>query len=249
MHRITDREAIRDHYQDNTIAHQYISERFARPLGRVQHQIQVKTINNTISFYHIDRILEVACGPARLTSGIQGFKKGVAIDTSDHMLNIARQRVSSPEKWHFINTDAFHINLNERFQLIYVFRFIRHFRLAERMKLYKKFHELLESYGILIFDAVHYQKVELIRKIENKGQKIIYDKIYSSSKSLEDELFHAGFEVIQLKGIIYHFYLQAVISRISNKLNIDEIGLKVIRCLERLPLGRPLEFIAISKKR
>jgi len=246
---IHDRETIRDYYEDNTVAHEYISERFAKPLGRVQHQTQVHTINNIINFYHIDRILEVACGPARLTSYIKGFKEGVAIDTSDRMLNIARKRVSNPEKWQFINADAFQINLNERFQLIYVFRFIRHFRLPERIKLYNKFHELLEDSGILIFDAVNYEKFALIRKIENKGQKLFYDKIYPSRKSLEDELFKAGYEVLTLKGLIYHFYIQAAISRISNRLNIDEVGLKVISCLERFPFGRPLESIVISRKR
>lgn len=246
---INDKETIRAHYEDDTVARGYITERFMRPLGRVQHRTQVETINNIIDYYQIESILEIACGPARLTSGIKGFKKGVAIDTSDHMLNIARQRVSNPEKWQFINADAFQINLNKRFQLIYVFRFIRHFRLSERINLYKKFHELLDHNGILIFDAVHYEKVALIRKMENKGQKLIYDKIYPDSISMNDELFNAGYEVLSLKGLIYHFYMQAIISRISNKLNIDEIGFKVIRCLERLPFGRPLEFIVISKKR
>jgi len=246
---IHDKETIMVHYQDSMVARGYITERFIRPLGRVQHHIQVETINNIIRSYQIEKILEVACGPARLTSGIEGFRNGVAIDTSDHMLNIARQRVSNPEKWQFINTDAFHINLNEKFQLIYVFRFLRHFRLPERMKLYKKFHELLEDNGILVFDAVHYEKAAFIRKIENKGQKIIYDKIYSSSNSLKNELFNAGYEVLSLKGLIYHFYVQAVISRISSKLNIDEVGIKVIHCLERFPFGRPLESIVISRKR
>lgn len=249
MYMIHDRETIRGHYEDNAVAHRYTSERFSKPLGRILHQTQVDTINNVISFYHIDRILEIACGPARLTSYIKGFKEGVAIDSSDQMLNIARKRLANQEKWQFVNADAFQMKLNERFQLIYVFRFIRHFRLSERMKLYNKFRELLEDPGILIFDVVNYEKSSLIRKIENKGQKRIYDKIYPSSKSVEDELFNAGYEVLTLKGLIYHFYIQAAISRISNRLNFDEIGFKVISCLERFPFGRPLESIVISRKR
>ena len=246
---IHNRRTFRKHYEDNTVAHEYITERFAKPLGQVQHHTQVETINNIISFYQIDRILEVACGPARLTSYIKGFKEGVAVDTSDQMLNIARKRVSNPEKWQFINADAFYMMLNERFQLIYVFRFIRHFRLPERIKLYNKFHELLEDSGILIFDVINYEKFALIRKIENKGQKLIYDKIYQNNTSLEEELFNAGFKILRFKGLIYHFYIQAAISRISNRLKIDELGLKVISCLERFPFGRPLESIVICRKR
>jgi ubiquinone/menaquinone biosynthesis C-methylase UbiE len=245
---IHDKETIKDYYEDDTVARDYIAERFMKPLGQVQHRTQIETINHIISFYHIDRILEVACGPARLTSGIKGFKKGVAVDTSENMLHIARRNVRNPEKWHFVNANAFDMKLNERFQLIYAFRFIRHFRLSERIKLYNKFHELLEDRGILIFDVVNYEKLALIRKMENKGQKLIYDKIYSSSKSLEDELSSVGYEVLTLKGLIYHFYIQAAISRISNKLNFDEAGFKVIRYLERFPFGRPLESIVISRK-
>jgi len=240
---------IRSLYQNASVASGYIDERFSKPLGRVQHRIQVESINNTIHRYQIDDILEVACGPARLTSDVKGFKKGIAIDTSDQMLEIARQRVKNPDKWQFVNADAFNLKLNSRSQLIYSFRFIRHFKTPDRMRLYKAFHGLLDNHGILIFDVLHYEKITFIRNMENRGQEKIYDKIYPDKKALENEIYTAGYEILELKGGIRHFYAQAAISRISNKLKMDRIGIKMIHFLEGIPLGRPLESIIICRKK
>ena len=242
-------ELIKSLYQDDGIASGYIDERFSKPLGRVQHKIQVESINHAIRRYQIDNILEVACGPARLTADVSGFKRGIAIDTSDQMLEIARRRVRNPDKWCFVNADAFNLKLNSRLQLIYSFRFIRHFKTPDRMRLYKAFHGLLDNHGILIFDALHYKKIAFIRNMESKGQEKIYDKIYPDKKELENEIYTAGYEILELKGVIRHFYTQAVISRISNKLKMDRIGIEAIYSLERIPLGRPLEWIVICRKR
>ena len=236
-------------YQKDYIAKSYVDERFSKPLGRVQHQCQVECLNSIIERYKARYILEIACGPARLTADVRGFRKGIAIDSSDQMLQIARQRVSNSGKWEFINADAFSINLSDRFQLIYTFRFIRHLRLPERMKLYKRFHRLLDKKGIFVFDAVHYEKIAFVRHLENRGQEKIYDKVYATSRELEDEVSTAGYELLELKGVIHHFYLQAGISRISNKLRKDNIAVKVIRSLERIRLGRPLEWIVRCRKR
>ncbi len=246
---IHDEKKIRSHYRDGILAQEYISKRFMKPLGQFQHQTQVETINHAIRFYNTDNILEVACGPARLTADIKGLKKGIAIDSSEQMLKIARQRIRNPNKWQFIKKDAFNIDLKDRFQLIYSFRFIRHFRFPERVKLYKTFYKILEPKGIILFDAVHYKKIAIVRKMEDKGQKEIYDKIYLDPVELEEELKNVGYEILTLKGIIHHFYLQASISRISNKLKKDNLGIKIIKYLERYPFGRPLEWIIVCRKR
>ncbi len=249
MNLIHDEETLKAYYKDEALARKYIEERFVKPLGRVQHRIQVETINDVIRSYRIDDIAEVACGPARLTADVSGFKRGIAIDTSDQMLEIARQRVRNPDKWRFVNADAFNLKLNSRSQLIYSFRFIRHFKTADRMRLYKTFHGLLDNHGILIFDALHYEKIAFIRNIESKGQEKIYDKIYPNKKALEEEMTIAGYEILGLKGTIHHFYAQAAISRISYNLRMEKLGMRIIRFMEQVPLGCPLEWIVICRKK
>lgn len=244
-----DAKNIQSLYQDDGVAAKYIDERFSKPLGRVLHKMQIDSINSTIRFYRIGHVLEVACGPARLTREITGLTRGVALDGSFQMLKIAYQRLKDRNHWQLLLADAFNPGINHRFQLIYSFRFIRHFRLSNRIKLYKVFHTILEETGILIFDAVHYEKIAAIRRLENRGQRVIYDKIYADINELKSEMNTAGFEFVSLKEAVRHFYLQAVVSRISHRLKRDDAGVRIIRSLERYPFGRPLEWIVTFRKK
>jgi SAM-dependent methyltransferase len=240
---------IKGFYRSEKLARKYISERFSRSLGLFQHRAQVEIINNIVRRHCIDRLLEIACGPARLTAEIRGFKQGVAIDASYPMLKIALERIKISGKWLIINGDAFNNFFKTQFQMVYTFRFIRHFRMTERMKLYENFHSLLEDGGLLIFDAAHYEKIVPVRRIENRGQRVIYDKIFKDVVELKNELDRAGFDILELKGTINHFYLQAVVSRTAHLLNAHEAGVKLIQVLESAPAGRALEWIVICQKR
>jgi len=239
---------IKSFYRNDKIASSYINDRFSKPLGQVQHKIQVETINNAIYKYNVEKVLEVACGPARLTPEISINKLGVAFDSSHQMLKIAKDRVSSGKKLLFMQADAFEPGIRQRFQLVYSLRFIRHFKCSDRIKLYEEIFRLLKNKGVFIFDAVHYEKFALFRKLENKNQKLIYDKVYDTRKEIITEMNTAGFEVLELKGLVHHFYLQAIISRLSRKIGSASVGTKIIHFLEKIPFGRPLEWIVICRK-
>jgi len=244
----TNIEHIMSKYQNDAVASAYIDERFSKPLGHVQHRYQLSIINDIIKKLNPKNVLEIACGPARLTKDIRIDSDGIAIDSSFEMLEIAMQRVGKNKHWSFVKTDIFNPGLNKTFPLIYSFRFIRHFHYSDRMKIYEVIRSLLDDRGIIVFDAVHYEKIAFINRMENRGQKKIYDKIYYRHQELETELKSAGYDILELKGIIHHFYLQAVISRLSNKLSIDKVGQKIIMILEKFPHGRPLEWVVICRK-
>ena len=244
-----ERDKIKTLYDRKSVAEEYIRIRFAKPLGAVQHRIQVRAVNQTIRNYKARNILEIACGPARLTTEITGFETGVAIDNSDEMLSIAEDRVSNNKQWKFLNGDAFNLEIDEKFHLIYSFRFIRHFELKDRRRLYSNVSDLLSKSGIFLFDAVHYEKHKCIKYFEKKGDIQIYDKIYLTQHELITELDRAGFEVLEIKEVVRHFYIQAVISRAAHILRLNAMGERIIAMLENLKFGRPLEWIIICRKR
>lgn len=244
-----DKAKIQTLYDCKSVAEEYIRIRFAKPLGAVQHRIQVRAINQTIHNYKARNILEIACGPARLTTEIRGFANGVAIDNSHEMLSIAKHRVSNNNQWRFLNGDAFNLQIDEEFDLIYSFRFIRHFELKDRTKLYSNVSDLLTESGIFVFDAVHYEKHKCIQNLEKKRDIEIYDKIYLTQHELVTELDRAGFEVLEIKEVVRHFYIQAVISRAAHLLRLNAMGERIIGMLENLRFGRPLEWIIICRKR
>jgi ubiquinone/menaquinone biosynthesis C-methylase UbiE len=245
----SDHAQIKGIYEQKSIAERYTRTRFSRPLGAVQHRIQVQTMNQAIKRYKPRSLLEIACGPARLTAEISGFEKGVAIDNSHEMLNIAKHIVPNNSQWTFLRADAFNLHLNQQFDLIYSFRFLRHFTLKDRRKIYSTVTNLLNESGLFIFDAVHYDKPTFVKYFERKGDIPIYDETYSKTDVLITELEDAGFEVLEIKRVVRHFYIQAAISRVTHVLRLNAIGEYIINLFEDLDYGRPLEWIVICTKK
>jgi len=244
----SDKATIKGIYDKKSVAEQYIHTRFSRPLGAVQHRIQVATVNEAIRQHEARSILEIACGPARLTAEITGFNNGIAIDSSQQMLSIAKARVPETLKWRFLIADAFTFQIDQKFHLIYSFRFIRHLTLTDRKRIYTTIRNLLDHQAIFIFDAVHYDKPTFIKSYETRGDIQLYDKIYQSKLELTTELSEVGFEIIEYRNLIRHFYLQAIISRVTHLLSLNNVGEKVISVLDNLKYGRPLEWIVICRK-
>ena len=242
-------ELVKSLYQDDSVASGYIDERFSKPLGRVQHKVQVELINDVIRRYQIDNVLEVACGPARLTPEITGIVSGIALDASYQMLEIARRRMKNHGEWQFVNGDAFNLNFERKFNLVYSFRFIRHLKLEDRNKIYNQVKNVLVSKGLFIFDAIRYEKPLFLRKHESGGKILVYDKVYKNKAKLQTELKDAGFELVKLYSCIEHFYIQAFFSRISYILKNDRLGIRIIQFLEKIKIGHPLEWIVLCQKK
>ena len=84
-----------------------------------------------------ERVLEIAPGPGRLTVDVmpaverQGAR-AVLVEASAQMLAEARLRLGDPKCCRLVQGDAFNLPLGAVFDLVYVFRLIRHFRAAER---------------------------------------------------------------------------------------------------------------------
>jgi ubiquinone/menaquinone biosynthesis C-methylase UbiE len=246
---INTREDLKLLYQEDHIIEPYIDERFSKPLGRVQHCCQVDCVNRIIEEYNVKNVLEIACGPARLTAEIKGFVKGFALDSSDTMLEVAKSRTSKKLAWQFVKGDAFQLNFKNKFDLVYSFRFIRHLKLEDRDKVYNQVKNVLVSKGLLIFDAIRYEKPLFLRKHESGGKILVYDKVYKNKAKLQAELKAAGFELVKLYPCIEHFYIQAFFSRISHILKNDLLGIRIIQFLEKIKTGHPLEWIVLCQKK
>ena len=242
------RGEIKEFYEAKAVAEEYIRTRFTRPLGKVQHTRQVQYLNEVIQKRGVQDVLEIACGPARLTAEVKGFESGYAVDNSKEMLKIAEERVDSDSNWTFYKQDAFDLDLGRRFDLAYSFRFIRHFEKVERGEIYRQIRKVLKDDGLLIFDAVCYRFPGFSVSHKTNGKPKIYDKIYRDEQELSAELEQSGFSLIEAEGCIKHFYVQAFLSRASRYLNLETQGFKAIEFLERFDTIRPAEWIVLCKK-
>ncbi len=246
--KVFEKEKLAKEYSDLDTASLYIDKRFEAPIGRILHEHQVKFINNFIKDHDIKNILEIACGPARLTSEVEGFKQGIAIDFNESMLSVAKKRLNilnKLDKWQLYQADAFNLDLNKKFDLIYSFRFIRHFMKDDRIRLYNIIKKHLVTGGYLIFDVVN-EQVSYPHRLKAGIDKFkIYDKLFKRQEFI-DEMEENGFLVEKLEPTQVHYdllyKLQIYISPRSYSL-----AYRLMNFIEYNLKANPMEWIALCR--
>jgi ubiquinone/menaquinone biosynthesis C-methylase UbiE len=241
---VNTRTEVKDWYQRKDIAHKYLKGKFSSPLGRLRHEINVETINLFLKKSKARNVLDLACGPARLTSELKGSFQGIAVDSSDEMLKIAKNRLKS-NKWKIKKMDAFQVGkLNKKFSVITCFRFIRHFNNKERTKIYSELKHLMSKDSYLIFDAVNKRKWDSVRKISRfLGKKDIvkvYDKFYTH-RELVGELNKNGLKVVKLVPVLNNYLIQYLFSFLGS------FGYNLIHFTEKFRSNNPWEWVVICK--
>jgi len=247
---IGSKKRLEKYYKREDVISSYFKERFETPIGKVLHRNQVEFINEAIKKYKIKSLLEIAPGPARLTTEIKA--KGYLLDANEEMLSIAKKRLKEKgleQNWKLIKADAFDTKLKDNFSLLIVtFRFIRHFKENERKKLYSEIRRLLKPNGFLIFDVPNYYIETILRKGKSTKEYPIYDKLWKKNEFIY-EMERNGFDVIQMKGNLKMYPLQAIISKICPR-NLAE---KIIYSLDKNRFGKvidsPLEWLVLCRKK
>jgi ubiquinone/menaquinone biosynthesis C-methylase UbiE len=243
-------DGIRDAYRDADVAANYVRNRFREPLGETLHKRQVARLRELIAERRPERVLEIAPGPARLTVDLAAFfsRPGTLVDASAQMLNEARAALTAGghPSWRLIQGDAFQLPIAGTFDLIYSFRLIRHFRDADRLRLYEQFARLLRPGGLLVFDAINAVAAQPIRETSH-GAGQHYDALLTREQ-LDAEVSQAGFRVIQLDDVQRRFpalfRIQVLVAPRSRRL-----ASLAMRAVESLPGGQPLEWIVTCERR
>jgi len=201
---------IRDAYRDEQVADEYVERRFREPVGALLHARQVAYITRTLTGLKPRRVLELAPGPARLTTDVApacGIRP-VLIDASAQMLATARRRLGAGgTSWPLVQGDAFRLPFGSVFDCVYTFRLIRHFEQEDRSRLYAEIARVLRPGGTLIFDAVNEDVSAPIRRRDPAAHKH-YDALFRPD-ALRSELAAVGFSVVELHGVQRRYPLLA----------------------------------------
>lgn len=233
---------IRSYYEDEDVAKEYVEKRFTSIWGQLYHKRQVEIVNHWVKQSRPKIILEIALGPARLTKevDISNVHESVCLENSPSMIKIAKKELNGT-KWKIVRGNAFDLRLDTKFDLVYTFRFIRHFNLTDRKRLYEQVKRALKKNGLFIFEAPNYYTDRIIKKLVSKNKYLVYDKTWKK-RELKMELSQNGFEVIELVPTIKNFFPVAASSKIGS------MALAIF--FERLPgLFGKLEWVVICKKR
>lgn len=239
---------IRDAYRVESVARRYLEERFRQPLGALLHDRQAASLRRALEQHRPLRVLEIAPGPARLTTEVakvfHGY--GLLMDASAEMLAEARHRLGRNTRWKSVQGDVFALPFRGEFDLVYSFRLIRHFEEPERKTIYRQIAATLKPGGRLIFDAINEVVSAPLRARAKPDEYEHYDALLRPAQ-LAAELAECGFDVESTEGVQHRY---RVLSRIQ--VLVAPRSKTLARSLMNLvdaTGGEPLEWIVTCRRK
>jgi SAM-dependent methyltransferase len=110
----------------------------------------------------------------------------------------------SMPRW--VRGDGFQLPFSNVFDLVYSFRFVRHFHSKDRDRLYAEIKRVLRPGGYFLMDAVNDRFSKPLR-IAHPEEYPAYDKLYRPEE-LREELNKAGLEPVELFPVQKYFRWQ-----------------------------------------
>jgi ubiquinone/menaquinone biosynthesis C-methylase UbiE len=237
---LSSRAEIQTAYRSPATAEEYVERRFTAELNRLLHNRQVATVQECIDRIAAERVLEIAPGPGRLTRDIRTPGMLVGLEYNEAM--IAQGRAACGARVGWVRGSGFQLPFDQAFDLVYSFRFIRHFHRADREALYAEIRRVLKPGGYFVFDAVNERVSRPLREADPQAYPI-YDELYRP-EALRAELRGAGFEPLRLIPVQKCYRWQCR-SQVLLGPRAGWLNRAVIRFLERLPWRDGLEWVVV----
>ncbi|SHK68100.1 Glycosyltransferase involved in cell wall bisynthesis [Anaerocolumna jejuensis DSM 15929] len=186
-------DAIKQYYQNEEIAEKYNEERFLQFPFNYFDAFERTSIDIAFESYmkeHI-KILDIACGDGRIVQENLKYGSCTAVDSSQAMLNIVKNRYGHNNVKTQI-CDFFIDSIEDKFDVITTFRYIRHYDYAQRKSIYHKIWNTLNDEGMLVFDAPNIRYAMKERNGDNWGYYNIYD-VFWTEETIKKELSDNNF--------------------------------------------------------
>lgn len=230
---------IKASYEGKDLASGYVQRRFQSELGLLLHRKQIEAVRTAIEQTQPDRVLEIAPGPGRLTRDIHAPGEHWCLEFNQGMIEVGKASCGPHVRW--VRGDAFALPFAEPFDLVYTFRFIRHFKDADRRRLYEQVRNALRPGGLFLMDAVNAVVSRPMRE-QNPQNFPIYDVLYDSLDDLKRELAKAGLPVRQVVEVQKRYDLQFKVQNLVGPRS-RWLTRAIIHALERTSRGPCLEWI------
>lgn len=240
-----DEQGLKSFYQKKEVAAQFLEARFSSPYGKVLHHRQFDFVIKQIQKYHPQKVLDLACGPARSYPVLSQLSQPVFYDGSWEMLKQVKERIQN--KGLLLQGDGFQLPFKQVFDMVVSLRFIRHFKYEQRQRIYSEIRSILKPGGVLIFDAVNFNVSYPVREIDKGLNGQIYDKLYKWWE-LELELQENGFKLIDSQGVYYQYLQARYLERVFRKFKLKALGYSFLSWLEKRQHGEPLEWMVACQK-
>jgi ubiquinone/menaquinone biosynthesis C-methylase UbiE len=234
---------IQSAYASRSLAQAYIAQRFQSELNRLLHDRQVAAVQGVIDQTRPRRTLEIAPGPARLTHEVRPSGQLVCLEYNEGMIEQGRR--ACPEGAAWVRGNGFRLPFAPCFELVYSFRFVRHFHREDRERLYAEVRRVLVPGGYFVFDAVN-ERISRPLREANPAEYPIYDKLYEPEE-LRAELAMVGLPLVTLAPVQKRYRWQSLSQALLGP-RVNWINRVAIRGLERLPCRDGLEWIVACRR-
>lgn len=188
---------IKAYYSQFKIAENYNTDRFMQFPENCIDLLERTSIGNIIQDRFKGakvRILDIAPGDGRIMQEDLKYGDCLGVDSSEAMLHLMKDRFKNADNLETKTLDYFQGDIQEQFDVITTFRYIRHFEYFQRKELYQKIKRNLTDKGILIFDVPNI-KFEMPVRNQNGWDKYnIYD-IFTTKEAMIAELEENGFKI------------------------------------------------------
>lgn len=230
------------------VAH-YIESRYeADTFGRRVHEGQARHLKRSINRLKPDQLLEIACGPARLTVHVPPVRRAVALDQSPAMLALAAERLKEAlnPTWELVGGDAFDLPfaVNE-FDTVLSFKLLRHFDRSNRHALLAQVRRVLRPGGYFMVDVPHRPAYEWLLKKWGVAGSWIEDCWFSIAE-VERELKQSGFRLVEAHPVMANVKLQYYLFSHMQR-SLSGVGDALCRANNVLPFGQPYEWLVTCR--
>ena len=190
-------ENMKKYYQQQEIAEKYTVQRFVTYPHNCFDLMERKSLGIILDRHFKGnrqlQILDIACGDGRITQENILHGSCLSADSSPAMLSIVKERFGD-KPVETMQADYFNDVIDDRFDAVTTFRYIRHFEYEKRCRLYKKIRSNLRPDGIFIFDVPNLLFEIPLKCATGWKHYNIYD-VFFDIKSITDELEENGFRI------------------------------------------------------
>lgn len=197
--------ALGEYYQPRQTAQHYIEGRFVAPPFKKFDEQEREAIGHLIESQFNGRrdldLLDLATGPGRLLPCLTPFGATTALDGSEMMLEVARQKNAAGLK--FVHGDIFTHRFEQKFHVVTCGRLLRHFEYPDRRVFYRRFAELLREDGIAIVDVPNPAPEYAMRDQVGWEHYPVYDVFWTLGE-FRNELHENGFQLVSFSSVGHH---------------------------------------------
>ncbi len=202
-HLVKGHAALKSYYQRQDIAEDYTADRFVtypqNCFDLMERQSVRVLLEESFRGQTCPKLLDLACGDGRILRTLLELGACTAGDASDAMLSQVSQRFADADL-KLQKIDLLTDTPDASYDVITIFRFIRHYEYATRRMLWKKLRDALTDRGILLFDVPNLNFEIPNRRRTGWGKYNIYD-VFWTKESIRKELADNGLELVALVPI------------------------------------------------